>query len=198
MPLDTLALAIFVLLMTPGPTNTLLALAGAERGFRGAARLIPAEIAGYLLTTLPLALAGAGLLEAHPWLRPLVTGLAALWVGWLALRLWRLPGPAPRPIDGPADPAPARRSIDAAQVFVTTLLNPKALVFGLVLLPAAADPRQGFALFTLAIVAVACLWAGLGSLLRDGATAALPMLRKAAAVFLAVLSVTLAARVAAA
>ena len=57
MDLPALTLALLALLLTPGPTNTLMALAGAERGLGGAARLIPAEIAAYLAVTLPLALA---------------------------------------------------------------------------------------------------------------------------------------------
>ena len=36
-----LAIAVLLLLLTPGPTNTLILLAGAERGLGGAARLIP-------------------------------------------------------------------------------------------------------------------------------------------------------------
>jgi threonine/homoserine/homoserine lactone efflux protein len=50
-----LTVAVLVLLLTPGPTNSLMLLAGAERGLTGALRLIPAEVAGYLLTVLPLA-----------------------------------------------------------------------------------------------------------------------------------------------
>ncbi len=49
MSLEELVLALLVLLLTPGPTNTLMALAGAERGWTRALRLIPAELAGYLL-----------------------------------------------------------------------------------------------------------------------------------------------------
>ena len=52
------AIALFVLLLTPGPTNTLIALAGAERGWLGALRLTPVEAAAYALVTLPLAIAG--------------------------------------------------------------------------------------------------------------------------------------------
>ena len=36
-----LSIAIMVLLVTPGPTNTLLFLVGSERGWAGALRLIP-------------------------------------------------------------------------------------------------------------------------------------------------------------
>ena len=77
---------------------------------------------------------------------------------------------------------------------VTTLLNPKALVFGLVLVPA---PAWGALLlhllaFAVLVVVVASAWAALGALLR-GRGAALPgLLRRLAALFLALLALWLA------
>lgn len=44
----------------------------------------------------------------------------------------------------------------------STLLNPKALIFGLVLLPDTA-PVTGLAAFCLLVIGVALLWAGLGA-----------------------------------
>ena len=75
MGLVELCIAIFVLLVTPGPTNTLLLIGGSERGLARALRLIPYEIAGYLSTVLPLALAGNALLDSLP-------GLRAGWRSW--------------------------------------------------------------------------------------------------------------------
>lgn len=63
-----LSLAVLALLLTPGPTNALMLLAGAERGLAGAARLSPVALAGHFLTVLPLAVAGA-------------TALASVWLG---------------------------------------------------------------------------------------------------------------------
>ncbi|MGC5198806.1 hypothetical protein, partial [Aphanothece microscopica] len=94
MTLAEMTLALLVLLATPGPTNTLVALAGAERGWRGALRLIPAELAAYLAVTVPLALAGAAAMAAVPGLRGGVTLAAAAWVAWLAVAMWRLPADA--------------------------------------------------------------------------------------------------------
>ena len=182
------ALAILLLLVTPGPTNTLLALAGAERGWSCAVRLIPAELGGYLLTTVPLAILGAQLLEAVPAARAAVTVLAAAWVLWLAVAMWRVP----RAQGGIL-------TVTVRRVAVTTLLNPKALIFGLVLLPATDTTRllANFGLFAAEVVTVAMLWALLGASLRREAQGGLPATwRRAASVWLGALALYLLGHVA--
>lgn len=186
MSLAETALAILLLLVTPGPTNTLLALAGAERGLRRALALVPVELLSYLATVLPLALAGIWVLDRVPQARGAITVVAALWVLWLARSLWRLPAAGP-----------AGSAVTARRVAVTTLLNPKALLFGLVLLPATDGSRLGanVALFATLVVGVAVLWAALGALLRQegGLSAAW---RRGAALWLGALGLWLAGQAA--
>lgn len=177
-----LSLAVLALLLTPGPTNSLMLLAGAERGLMRASRLIPAELAGYLATVVPLALVGESVLQAWPGLRTAVVLAAAVWVASLALRLWRLPELAMEP------------TVSAKALLVTTALNPKALIFGLVLLPSGDHLAWNIGLFAGLVVVVALLWAGLGAMLRGGASGqprALFLLRRLASIFLAVMSVLL-------
>jgi threonine/homoserine/homoserine lactone efflux protein len=180
MTLPETAIAMAALLLTPGPTNTLVALAGAERGFLRALRLIPVELAAYLAAVVPLALAGPLIVDRVPGAATVVTASAALWVGILAVRLWRLPAPG------------AASAVTAGRVALTTFLNPKALVFGLVILPGGSlAPR--LALFALLVGLVAALWAAIGAgALGPFARGAL--LRRGAAVWLAALSALLAAR----
>ena len=186
MPLAAFLLATLALLAAPGPSNTLFGLAGAQGGLRGAARLLPALVAGYLCAVLPLAFAGAGLTHAWPALMPAIRLLAAAWVAWLAIGLWRNGGPGRQPA-----------SIDARQVWLTTLLNPKALVVALALLPAPSAP--GFALrlalFAGISAAVALAWVGIGVWTTAGAhgTGRLLILHRAASVWLMAVSAGLAA-----
>lgn len=185
MNLTEIILGVFVLLVTPGPTNTLIALAGGERGLRRALPLIGAEVAGYLTMALPLALLGQGLVGHAP-VRVALTVGAAIWVGWLAVGMWRLP-----------PPGTAGRTVDARAVYVTTLLNPKALIFGLVLLPAADPARLALngAVFAAEIAVVAAGWMALGAILAGGGGTGLPgCLRRAAALWLGALALWLAAR----
>lgn len=72
MTLVELGLALTVLLLTPGPTNTLMLMAGAERGLARALWLIPVELAAYLAVVLPLALLAEGLAAQMGILRPVV------------------------------------------------------------------------------------------------------------------------------
>lgn len=182
MPLPELALAILALLLTPGPTNTLVLLSAGERGFRATLRLIPAELLGYLSSVLPLlafAHAASAQMDA---LRPAIALAAGLWVLALALRLWQRP-------DARAE-APM---VTARQLYVTTFLNPKGLIFGLVLLPT-APAAASVPLFAGLVVAVALVWAGLGCRLPLGAQSRLaPVLRRAAACWLALLSLGIVA-----
>lgn len=176
--------AILALLLTPGPTNTLLALSGAAVGLRRSLLLIPAEVAAYLLVTLPLAIAGAELLAKWPDVARLVKFAAAAWVAYLAIKLWRVNTAA-----GMAGRVTPRH------VFITTLLNPKALIIGLTLLP--QENLNGFALhatlLTGSIMVVAAIWAFGGALLhREQNTTLPPALRRAAACWLGIVAIALA------
>ena len=185
MSLAELILAVLVLLLTPGPTNSLMLLAGAERGWIRAMQLVPMELLGYLLTVVPLTLAGATVLDGHAGLRSAVTVAAGGWVAVLAAGLWRAPEAAAKGL-----------SVGARVLFVTTALNPKALIFGLVLLPSTDQLATNLALFAALVMLVAALWAGLGSALRQGSSQprAIVMLRRLASVWLAAISLVLIAK----
>ena len=148
------ALALGLLLMTPGPTNTLLALAGASRRRGWAGCCMAAELAGYLTTVLPVHFLAAPVLADHPGMARAVTALAALWVATLAVRLWDAP------LFSGQDSAVTPRL-----VYVTTAFNPKGLVIALALLP--ADTGASFfaclALMVVLVPMAAALWLTLGS-----------------------------------
>ncbi|MFC3173223.1 hypothetical protein ACFOD9_03040 [Novosphingobium bradum] len=122
-------IAALALLVMPGPTNLLLA-AGAERvGWARGLRLIPVVILAY---AIGIALV-AGMIGLFPGL-PLALGfkLAALaWLVWLALRIWRAP-----------ELARAGAGGGAGALFVTTLTNPKVVVFACLLIPPAPLPGR--------------------------------------------------------
>lgn len=183
MTLAAFLLAVLGLLLAPGPTNTLMAVAGAQGGVGRVLRLLPAELAGYLTTILPLVWIGAELLARVPAASVVLTLAAAVWVMLLAVRLWGLPG------------AEEQGQVTPRRVYVTTMLNPKALVFGLVLLPGPAEPEflARLALFCLSVAGVALLWGAAGALtqVRGESAPRLRLVQRLASVWLGIVSVTL-------
>jgi threonine/homoserine/homoserine lactone efflux protein len=179
-------LAVLTLLLAPGPTNTLMALGGAQKGVANAVRLLPAELFGYLSTVLPLVWIGAATLGQWPMATTVIKLAAAAWVMYLAAKLWKTPTDA-----GDHGEVTARR------VYVTTVLNPKALIFGLVLLPAPTDTEfmPKLILFCTSVISVGALWGMAGSLTRTGSGLGTRTVRRVASVWLAVVSVTLLASV---
>ncbi len=156
-------LAVVVVLLTPGPTNTLLATAGATEGARRSVGLLLAEVAGYLVSVSTLLFLVGPEVAKTPALSTLLRGTSALCLFYLATQLWRRPG------SDAADPS----RVGFRQVFTTTLLNPKGLVFAFAIFPpvqtgriAAALPYLG--MFAVSIVAVGSGWLALGSALGRG------------------------------
>jgi threonine/homoserine/homoserine lactone efflux protein len=188
MSLIAFVTAVLALLLSPGPTNTLICVAGARGGIGSSLRLLPAELAGYVSAILPLAWFGSELLGQWPFLGHALKLAAAVWVMFIAARLWRVgPGPA------------AEAEIGPRRVFVTTLLNPKALIFGLVLLPtpASAEFPARLAIFAALVSAVALIWGSAGSASQVGASDGwrLKLVQRLASAWLAAVSVTLIAAV---
>jgi threonine/homoserine/homoserine lactone efflux protein len=82
------AAASLVLLAAPGPTNALLATAGATLG-RGALLLLTAEAAGYVIAVGSLVLLAGPVLAAAPILVIASKCAVAAWLCWSGLSLWR-------------------------------------------------------------------------------------------------------------
>jgi threonine/homoserine/homoserine lactone efflux protein len=181
MSLIELTCALLVLLATPGPTNTLMALAGAQ-GKRVAFVLPLVELAAYLTSVIPLSIWGHRWLEAAPMLRLVLTLFAAFWVATLALRLWRQAG---------LGVTKDARSVTPAQVAITTLLNPKALVFGLVLIPQSSDLTLGLCIFAGLVLIVSVGWMWVGARI-SGRYA--PMVNRGGAVWLGIIAASLLGR----
>ncbi|HEV7319172.1 MAG TPA: threonine transporter RhtB [Ensifer sp.] len=179
------ALAALVLLATPGPTNTLLWLSGASVGFRRSLPLLTGELGGYLGVIIPAVALLAPFLAAHPQLGLALRLVAACWVFYLAYALWT---------------TDAERSegmvISIRQVFVTTLLNPKALIVALVLLPQAglAAVTPWIAGFSLLVLTVGSTWIAAGAVMvqMSKSLSASHLPRRIAAVCLTLFSVGIA------
>lgn len=118
-------LAVLALLATPGPTNTLMAAAGAQRGVARSLPLLAGEVGGYAIAiTVWTELVGA-VAASQPLVPVIAKLIAAAFLVWSAWKLWVNAGRADL----------AQRGITLGRVFATTLINPKALVFAFAIFP---------------------------------------------------------------
>ena len=184
MSLTTLCLALIVLLMTPGPTNTLIMLASAERGMVRALQLIPVVLAGYLVMVLPLAFVAEGLADRIGLLRPVVAVPCAIWVLYLAWTMWTTAPDAGQTV-----------RVTPRRLAVTTFLNPKGVVMGLILLPSAGLGLPSLLVLAITVTLVALVWAMIGCCLpgADDGEDIPPLVTRITAVWLAGLSVVIVA-----
>lgn len=148
-------LAVLALLATPGPTNTLMAAAGAQRGVVNSLPLLAGELGGYFIAiTLWIELVGAAA-AGQPMVPVIAKFVAAAFLVWSAWKLWRNAGHADL----------SQRGITLGRVFATTLVNPKALVFAFAIFPATGFIARlpYLAVFAALVIATAVGWMALGT-----------------------------------
>lgn len=158
-------LAIIVVLMIPGPTNALLASSAHQQGIAKASLLLPAQLLGYLYAIHLWALLIHLTQPIWPNLENLLHFFSMLYVFWLAFHLWKSShlkthnqkyvGIRPR------------------QLFISTLKNPKAILFSAGIFPAETwtDPRCFIlvsAIFCLVLVPTALFWMLFGRAILAG------------------------------
>ena len=160
----TFALGALALLATPGPTNTLLATAGATRGIKASLPLLAGEAAVYIAAILVLRALIGPVVATEPLYGHILTAVVCLYLLHLALSLWRQSDRPPEAI----------RPVMVANVFLTTLLNPKAIIFAFALMPPPPDaplpdlaPWLGALTVMIAIVGLG--WICLGAAIRHAA-----------------------------
>lgn len=152
---------VVVVLLTPGPTNTLLASSSIQVGIHRSLKLIPAEVLGYLLAISLWGVLIKVVSAPFPWLPALLKLCSAVFIFFLAIRLWTT---AKQMIDV------NQPTIRASALFLATVLNPKALLFA-----SAVFPEQSWhvaeqyvwymGMFLLLITPIAFFWIVFGHIL---------------------------------
>lgn len=124
MSFTSFILSAVAILLTPGPTNTLLAASGAAVGLRRALALPLAEAAGYAVA-ISLFFSASDILHEVPAAMAILKATAAAWLLFSASRLWRQP----------VVPSLSDHRQSFRRVFITTLLNPKAMLVATIVIP---------------------------------------------------------------
>lgn len=151
------------ILLTPGPTNTLLASSGVQVGLRKSVKLIPAEVLGYVISISAWGMLIGKVSTTLPLLPPILKLLSACYIIFLAVKLWHT---ANQEIEL------NQPTIRTRELFCATLLNPKALLFASAIFPVAA--WSDFHIYLIHMMAylalitpIALFWIFLGSLLAS-------------------------------
>jgi threonine/homoserine/homoserine lactone efflux protein len=179
-------LALLAILLVPGPTNTLLAASGATVGMVRSLPLLLSELLGYESAITLFRLLLVPLLARLPSGTRLMHGFAAAYLVALAVGLWRW------------RLAQSTRAVQPHHVLITTLLNPKALIIALVLMPfsgaaaSSATVVHEWVVMTVLIPVIGGTWVGFGRLLsRSPSRTLTALIPKAASVVLGLFAVVL-------
>lgn len=154
---------VVTILLTPGPTNTLLASSGIQVGVRKSLRLIPAESIGYLVSISIWGLVIGTVSNQFPILPIFLKLLSALYIIFLAIQLWKT---------ADIEASYNLPTIRARELFCATLLNPKALLFASAIFPSSAwltlnNYLVHIGMFLILIVPIALFWTFIGSILAS-------------------------------
>lgn len=189
---DTLlrmALHVSLVLIVPGPTNTLLLSSGLKVGVRRTSPLIGAEALGYVIAISLWGFFLSALSASRPWLPVAVKLLSSVYIVYLAAKIWRQSAALQHVTASP---------VGLRDMFLTTLMNPKALLFASTLFPLEAFRSATYfagtiAAFLLVLVPIALGWSYLGVLLTAHRTWAphTPKLLRGASLVLLTFSGTL-------
>ena len=154
---------VVTVLLTPGPTNTLLASSGIQVGVRRSLALIPTEALGYFISITLWGIIIGTVSKQFPMIPTILKLFSAGYILFIALKLWRT---ASQEVNF------NQPSIQAKQLFIATLLNPKALLFASAVFPVFAWKSMAaytahMLTFLLLIVPIAFFWTYIGSVLAN-------------------------------
>ena len=137
------ALASLILIVVPGPTVALVVARSLAQGRRTAFPLAAGVALGDFVAA-SLSLAGVGaLLAASATLFTAVKWAGALYLVWIAVRLWREPVLVPEVTASEASTTGARYAFRDG--FLVTVFNPKGIVFFIAFVPQFIDPALAYA-----------------------------------------------------
>lgn len=128
-------LAVVIILGTPGPTNTLLATGGATLGIARALPLLIGELVGYAVAITVIRVVLGPAIAAHPTLGIVLKVAVSLYLLFIAVRFWL------------RSYAPVQTAyVSLRTVLITTLLNPKAILFAVSVFPTETTYLHWYAL----------------------------------------------------
>ncbi|OWO82311.1 LysE family translocator [Photorhabdus luminescens] len=156
-----IASMVSMVLIMPGPTNTLLVSSGYSHGFISTLRLILAEAFGYIAAISLWGLFLSTASHTFVWSLVALKVCASTYIAYLAFKVWHFS----------LDKNEAK--VHFVTVLFTTLLNPKAFVFATYAFPLTAFTLWSeyipcMTVFSCALLPISLIWVGVGKMLYIG------------------------------
>ncbi|MCW7547926.1 hypothetical protein OO184_08245 [Photorhabdus sp. APURE] len=156
-----IASMVSMVLIMPGPTNTLLVSSGYSHGFISTLRLILAEAFGYIAAISLWGLFLSTASQTFVWSLVALKVCASTYIAYLAFKVWHFS----------LDKDGAKVHFNT--VLFTTLLNPKAFVFATYAFPLTAFTLWSeyipcMTVFVCALLPISLIWVGVGKMLYIG------------------------------
>ncbi|MBC2656228.1 LysE family transporter [Pseudomonas sp. MSSRFD41] len=189
---DLYKIALFssLILIVPGPSNTLLLASGFKFGVWRSLPLVLIEMLGYTVSICTWGWGLALLSQDHPWLIHLIKLACACYIAALALKTWKTSTRGAHQVE--------RFDNWPRHLLIATVLNPKGLIFASVIFPATSFANVGsfvpsLGAFFLALAPIALLWVSLGAGIRAQYLGRVsgPLFSRGTAIVLALFSATL-------
>ena len=160
--LITICLYSALVLIVPGPTNTLLFSSGISVGLTRTLPLLFAEGAGYVIAISAWGVSLLAFAVAHPQILSVIKLACASYLLLLAAKMWAR---------GTLEEDRRSKPVTWHDVVVATLLNPKAFLLASTAFPLQAFQNVGngavaFGAFLLVLVPIGAGWASLGRVTR--------------------------------
>ena len=154
------ALEVLGVLAIPGPTNSLLFVSGMSRGFQPSLNLVLAEVVAYIISISLLVFVLEPATRTHSTVSQLLRVVCSLYLAQLAVWLWCSGG----------QEVQSSHPITVRRVFLTTLMNPKNLIFAFGIFPVpsaeSSEMLPYLAGFSAICTGVASGWIAAGALLH--------------------------------
>ncbi|PHM50116.1 extracellular solute-binding protein [Xenorhabdus miraniensis] len=188
-----MAFYIALILITPGPTNTLLLSAGLQRGLNKSFHFIFAEAIGYILAISIWGFFLLSLEKIFPYIYQIAKLLSSIYVLWLASKLWMLSLKMDYLTSKSSSLVKtfSGKHTNFVDITIATLLNPKAILFVSTIIPISAFNSiniflSSIVIFLTILIPIGVLWIFLGNIVHSN-----KYLRKYIGVFLRIASTIL-------
>ncbi|CAD9223296.1 Putative transmembrane protein [Burkholderia cenocepacia] len=158
-----MSMYVSLVLIVPGPTNTLLLSSGLKVGLRGTWPLVVAEALGYAIAIAGWGFFLSAFAAGRPWLYDVVKLASSVYILFLALKMW-----THSRVLQDVSIAP----VSFRDVFIATMMNPKALLFSSTLFPLEAFRSAHYfawalLVFLVVLAPIGVGWSSLGGLLTS-------------------------------